>query len=132
MNILTMQGLSTSKVISPLGGLGVSSQYYKLHEDIETLLLTRKGSVIGNPSYGSSLHEILFETAGNATIQKVKNEVERILKNNYNFIMDVIIDVVLNNVSMNISIVYTTINDNLSTKLEFKIPLASEGGILYE
>lgn len=132
MNILTMQGLSTAKVINPLGGLGVTNQYYKLHEDIETLLLTRRGSVPGNPSYGSYLHEILFETGSNTTMKRVEDEVERILKDNYNFIHDTQITCNMENLTLHVQIVYTTINDNLSTKLEFNIPLASTGGIKYE
>lgn len=132
MNILTMQGLTIDKVINPLGGLGVTNQYYKLHEDIETLLLTRRGSVIGNPSYGSYLHEILFEPANESTIKRVKDEIRRILLNNYNFISSVDTECTVNNTTLRVSIVYTTLNDNLSTKLEFNIPLASEGGIQYE
>lgn len=132
MNILTMQGLTIDKVINPLGGLGVTNQYYKLHEDIETLLLTRRGSVIGNPSYGSYLHEILFEPANESTIKRVKDEIRRILLSNYNFISNVDTDCTVNNTTLRVSIVYTTLNDNLSTKLEFNIPLASEGGIRYE
>lgn len=132
MNILTMQGLSTAKVINPLGGLGVTNQYYKLHEDIETLLLTRRGSVIGNPTYGSHLHEILFETGSSSTIKRVENEIVRILKDNYNFINDVSIESKMEETSMRVNIIYTTLNDNLSTRLEFNIPLASEGGIRYE
>ena len=132
MNILTMQGLTTGKVINPLGGLGVTNQYYKLHEDIETLLLTRRGSVIGNPTYGSHLHEILFETATEATLQRVKDEIERILLNNYNFISEVSTECIPYGTHLQVSIIYKTLNDNLSTKLEFNIPLASEGGILYE
>ena len=132
MNILTMQGLTTDKVINPLGGLGVTNQYYKLHEDIETLLLTRRGSVVGNPTYGSYLHEILFETANKATLKRVEDEIHRILLNNYNFISEVVTDCEVQGTTLYISIVYKTLNDNLSTKLEFNIPLASEGGILYE
>ena len=132
MNILNMQGLSTSKVINPLGGLGVTNQYYKLHEDIETLLLTRRGSVIGNPSYGSYLHEILFETGNESTLKRVENEITRILKDNYNFINEVTINCNMVGNTLRAEIIYTTLNDNLSTRLEFNIPLASEGGISYE
>ena len=132
MNILTMQGLTIDKVINPLGGLGVTNQYYKLHEDIETLLLTRRGSVIGNPTYGSHLHEILFESMGETTMKRVKDEIRRVLLNNYNFISDVTTDCTVSGTTLIVSIVYKTLNDNLSTKLEFNIPLASEGGILYE
>lgn len=132
MNILTMQGMTIDKVINPLGRIGISSQYYKLHEDIETLLLTRAGSVIGNPSYGSRLHEILFETGGESTLQRVRTEITKILKENYNFINEILVTCKMESTTLHATIVYTTINESLSTKLEFNIPIASGGGISYE
>lgn len=134
MNILTMQGLTIdqTKLINPLGGLGVTNQFYKLHEDIETLLLTRRGSVIGNPSYGSRLHEMLFETGSDITLNRVKTEIIRILTENYNFINEVDVVCKMEATTLHVQVTYTTLNDDLSTKLEFNIPLSSEGGIKYE
>lgn len=132
MNILTMQGLTIDKVINPLGALGVTSQYYKLHEDIETLLMTRKGSVIGNPSYGSRLHEMLFEQGSESTMQRVESEITKILKDNYNFINEIQVTCTMKETTLRATVVYTTINESLSTKLEFNIPIASGGGISYE
>lgn len=132
MNILSMQGLSINMIINPLGGLGVTSQHDKLLQDIQTLLLTRRGTVIGNPSYGSYLHDILFELGSTSTIERVKNEISQVLLDNYNFIDETLIECSMEKNNLHVSITYTTINVNLSTRLEFNIPLASEGGILYE
>ena len=132
INVLSLQGMSTDKVINPLGGIGVVAQHEKLQQDVRTLLLTRKGSLIGNPSYGSNMHEYLFEQSGSTTITLVENEISDILKANYNFINKVETKVEVKEHTLYISISYTTINDNLSTKLEYKIPLNDEGRINYE
>lgn len=132
MNILNMQGMSTRQVLNPLGGIALTNQHEKLQEDIATLLITRRGSIIGNPSYGSYLHEILFETGNESTLARVKAEISRILTSNYNFIDTVEIECTMEGNLLHAEISYTTINVNLSTKLEFDIPLSSEGGIAYE
>lgn len=132
MNILTMQGLSIDPVVNNLGGLAVVSQHEKLQQDIQTLLLTRRGSIPGNPFYGSTLHEFIFESSSPTNLTIVKKEIESILVSNYNFISSVEIDTKVSEQKLNISIDYTAINTNLSTKLEFAIPLTIEGRIKYE
>lgn len=134
MNILTMQGLSTDKVINPLGGLGVVAQHNKLRQDIATLILTRKGSVIGNPAYGSDLHTYLFETASDQNNRLASKEICSLLEQHYNFIQDVQCECTVESEthSLYITISYSTLNTNLSTKLEYRVPLNEEGGIDYE
>ena len=132
INVLTLQGMSTDKVINPLGSIGVVAQHDKLQQDVRTLLLTRRGSLIGNPAYGSNLYTYLFDHANDTTINLVNSEIEDILKNNYNFINTVETSSRVEGNTLYISISYTTINDNLSTKLEYQIPLNEEGYINYE
>ena len=132
INVLSLQGMSTDKVINPLGSIGVVFQHEKLQQDVRTLLLTRKGSLIGNPNYGSTLHEYLFDRTSASTILLVENEISDILRNNYNFINKVETKIEVQGNALYISISYTTINDNLSTRLEYKIPLNEEGRISYE
>ena len=132
INVLTLQGMSTDKVINPLGSIGVVAQHDKLQQDVRTLLLTRKGSLIGNPAYGSNLYTYLFEHASDTTISLVNSEIEDILRQNYNFINSVETSARVEGNILYISISYTTINDNLSTRLEYAIPLNEEGRISYE
>ena len=132
INVLTLQGMSTDKVINPLGNIGVVAQHDKLQQDVRTLLLTRKGSLIGNPAYGSNLHTYLFDNSSTTTITLVNSEISDILKSNYNFINSVETSTRVEGNYLYISISYTTINDNLSTKLEYQIPLNEEGYISYE
>lgn len=132
LNILSMQGLSTEKVITEQGGLGVAYQHDKLQQDIKTLLLTRKGSVIGNPLYGSTLHEYLFDQASSSTYSALISEITDILKENYNFINEVSINISVKEHKLYLSIQYTTTVDNLSSSLEFTIPLDDNGMIIEE
>lgn len=132
INVLSLQGMSTDKVINPLGSIGVVAQHDKLQQDVRTLLLTRRGSLIGNPAYGSNLHEYLFEPSNNTTLTLLDSEINDILKSNYNFINSVETASRIDKNVLYISISYTTINDNLSTKLEYAIPLNEEGRISYE
>lgn len=132
LNILSLQGMSTDKVINPLGSIGIVAQHEKLQQDVRTLLLTRKGSLIGNPAYGSNLHTYIFDNSSSTTISLLNAEISSILKDNYNFINKVDTTSEVRGTSLYISIAYTTINDNLSTKLEYQIPLNEEGQIRYE
>lgn len=132
INVLTLQGMSTDKVINPLGSIGVVAQHDKLQQDVRTLLLTQRGSLIGNPAYGSRLHEYLFEPSNTTTLNLINSEISEILKNNYNFINTIETVSRVDGNILYISISYTTINDNLSTKLEYAIPLNEEGRIIYE
>lgn len=132
INVLSLQGMSTDKVINPLGSIGVVAQHEKLQQDVRTLLLTQKGSLIGNPRYGSNLHSYLFDPANDYSITLLESEISDILKENYNFINTVETTARVEEHNLYISISYTTINDNLSTKLEYSIPLNEEGRIRYE
>lgn len=131
MNILSMQGISTEQVINSQGQIGVVSQHEKLHQDIKTLLLTRKGSVLGNPEFGSNLYKYLFELSSEKNLALINKEVENVLLDNYNFITGAEINSRIDSTTLYLKIDYFTINTNLSTKLEYRIPLNTEGGIDY-
>lgn len=132
INVLTLQGMSTDKVINTLGSIGVVAQHDKLQQDIRTLLLTRKGSLLGNPEYGSNLYRYLFDNSSNTNILLINDEVKNVLMNNYNFIKEVTINSEIDSNLLYLRIDYVTINTNLSTRLEYKIPLNTEGGINYD
>lgn len=132
INVLTLQGMSTDKVINTLGSIGVVAQHDKLQQDIRTLLLTRKGSLLGNPEYGSNLYRYLFDNSSNTNILLINDEVKSVLMDNYNFIKEVTINSEIDSNLLYLRIDYVTINTNLSTRLEYKIPLNTEGGINYD
>ena len=132
MNVLNMQGLSTDKVINPLGQLGVVNQQEKLAQDLRTLILTRQGSVLGNPLYGSRLHEILFDTSSEETLALAESEVKTIIESNYNLIHNVKVKCTVKDKTLHMIVSYSTLNSELSTNLEFDIPLDTRGGNTYE
>ena len=95
------------------------------------MLLTRKGSLLGNPEYGSDIYKYLFDNSSNTNVLLINDEVKSVLLNNYNFIKDVSIESEIDDTLLYLKIDYVTVNTNLSTRLEYKIPLNSEGGINY-
>ena len=132
MNILTLQGITTDKVLNPLGQLGVVSQQEKLIQDIRTLLLTEKGSVLGNPEYGSNLNRYLFDTLSESTISNIKSEIQSAINNNYGSLNNTEIETEIKDNGLYVTVVYTTLNTDLSSSLEFTIPISKQGGISYE
>lgn len=132
MNVLNLQGLSTDKVINPLGQLGVVNQQEKLAQDIRTLLLTRYGTVLGNPTYGSKLHEILFDQASEETMHVAEHEIKTIINSNYNFIYNVEVKCTVLTNALHVLVEYSTMNAELLTSLEFDIPLNTRGVIINE
>lgn len=126
-----MQGMSTATVINDQGSIGIVSQHEKLQQDIRTLLLTRKGSLLGNPEYGSNLYKFLFELSNESNLVLINREIKEVLLDNYNFITDVQVNSNIDGNALYLKIDYFTINTNLSTRLEYKIPLNTEGGIDY-
>lgn len=132
MNILNLQGLSTDKVINPLGQLGVVNQQEKLAQDLRTLILTKYGTVLGNPTYGSKLHELIFDQSSDDTLHVAEHEIKSIIISNYNFIYSVDVVCSINKNELHILVNYSTMNTELLSSLEFDIPLNTRGGIISE
>lgn len=132
MNILNLQGISTDKIINPLGQLGVVSQQEKLLQNMVTLLMTQKGSLLGNPDYGSRLHEYLFETSSDTMLSSVKKEIRSVIETNYNSLNNLEIDTEIKENGLYVTLNYTTLNSDLSSAMEFTIPIGKKGGIRYE
>ncbi len=131
VNILSLQGMSTDKVINNQGSIGVVYQHEKLQQDVRTLLLTQKNSLIGNPNYGSNLYTYIFDEGNSADITLLKAEISEILTNNYNFINKVDTKTKIENNTLTIKISYTTTTDNLSSTLEYTFPLDENNQVSY-
>lgn len=129
MNVVSLQGMSTDKVINPLGQLGVVSNQEKLKQDMVTLLLTRRGSVPGNPLYGSNLHNYLFELSGDDMLVRLKHEIKNTLSFYYSSLNNLEVETSIEDNGVLVSIGYTTLNSDLSTSIEFSIPIVDRGGV---
>ena len=75
MNILQLQGMAAPNIVTAWGTTTVSHQLKKFREDLSILLLTKKGTMIGDPNYGSNLHQLLFQPASNGTAAAIREEI---------------------------------------------------------
>ena len=121
MNILGIAGASAEQTLNNLGGFKRLVQNVKFHDDLKVLLETQKGTFIGDPEYGSNLHELLFEPANEMTANLIRQEVAyTIEKYNENIAIDRI-DVTYKPHTVQLSINYSVLNTNVgdSVVLEF-------------
>lgn len=118
--IYNLQGISTD-LLNNLGSVKLTSTTSKFHEDIRLLLETKKGTLIGDPSFGSNLHELLYEPANEAIGALIRQEIIDTIENKYDnvIVTDVIVTFTEN--SVRASIYYRIYNSNIgdTIMLEF-------------
>ena len=119
-NIYDLRGISTTFLTS-LGRVRLSDNVNKLEEDFKTLLETRKGTLIGDPAFGSNLVDLLFEPASESLANEMRIEIANTLESYYTNISITNIDVVFSDVSVRLAISYKVFNSNISdtVMLEF-------------
>lgn len=121
INILTMNGMACSNFINSMGNTKEVSQHVKLLQNFKNILLCPLGSLVGDPAFGSRLHEFLFEPTTVELGNKVKNEIHRAITEAYNFLEVVSVDVTLNEHDIMCTVTYCINNSDLSVELEFSI-----------
>lgn len=121
MNILSMNGMACPNFINSLGNVAEKSQHEKLLQNFKNVLLCPLGSLIGDPAFGSRLHEYLFEPTTEALGNKIKNEINRAITQSYNFIEVQEVNVTLNEFDIRVSIIYILNTSDLSVNLEFSL-----------
>ena len=60
MNIFNIAGASAEQTFNNLGGFKRLIQNNKFHDNLKVLLETKKGTLIGDPDFGSNLYQLLF------------------------------------------------------------------------
>jgi len=119
-NIYDLRGISTTFLTS-LGRVRLSDNVNKLEEDFKTLLETRKGTLIGDPAFGSNLVDLLFEPASESLANEMRIEIANTLESYYTNISITNIDVIFSDVSVRLAISYKVFNSNINdtVMLEF-------------
>lgn len=119
-NIYSLQGISTD-LLNNLGSIKLSSTTSKFREDIRLLLETQKGTVIGDPSFGSNLCELLYEPANDSTGALIRQEVANTIEKFYNNVVIDSVDVTFSKNTVKLSIYYRVYNSNIgdTIMLEF-------------
>ena len=121
MNIFGLAGMSSQSTYNNLGGFRRLISNNKFHEDLRMLLETQRGTLIGDPDFGSNLHELLFEPAYNATAALMRQDIADCIEKYYSNVVINSIDITFTNVTVKLFINYTLMNTNVgdTVMLEF-------------
>lgn len=120
VNIYGLSGLSLD-LLSVLGNAKYKTTVNKFQEDLKTLLETKKGTLIGDPAFGSNLIDLLYEPANESTAALIRQEVATTIENYYNNINITQVDVTFRTNTVKLLIYYTITNTNIgdTVMLEF-------------
>ena len=113
MNLFGLIGPSAESLINNLGGWRRIISNNKFNDDIRVLLETKRGTLIGDPSFGSDLHELLFEPANEATASQIRQEVAQTIEEHFGNVSIGYVDVSFRPYTVKLSIGYTFINTNV-------------------
>lgn len=121
MNIFGIAGASAETLLTNLGGFKRLVSNYKFNDNLKVLLETKKGTLIGDPEYGSNLYQLLFEPANEATASAIRQEVATVVETWYSNVIISAVDVTFKSKSVQLSIHYKITNSNIedTAMLEF-------------
>lgn len=109
------------------GGISRKTNLEKVEENIRIALMTSRGTMIGNPDFGSDIYKILYYGANSATASRIRYEIERVFEKEFPelSIESIDIEFLKNTVKMYLyyKIQYSNISSNVT--LEF---INGEGG----
>lgn len=118
--IFGISGISL-QLLSTLGNVKQESSVKKFHEDIRVLLETKRGTLIGDPNFGSNLCDLLYEPANAMTAGQIRHEVATTIEKYYTNINITQVDVTYKSHTVQLSIYYRMFNSNIgdTIMLEF-------------
>lgn len=121
INIFGIAGASAEVLLNNLGGFKRLVSNNKFQDNLKVLLETRKGTLIGDPDFGSNLYELLFEPANEVTAAEIRQEVVTVIEKYYNNVVIDSVDIVFKPYSVKLTIFYRIMNTNIeeTTMLEF-------------
>lgn len=113
MNLFGLIGPSAEALLNNLGGWRKIASNTKFNDDLKVLLETRRGTLIGDPSFGSDLYELLFEPANESTAAQIRQEVAHTIEEYFGNINIESVDVTFRTYTIKLDINYTFINTNV-------------------
>ena len=117
MNVLSASGLKSSNLFNEHGSLSREVSWNKLEDDIRVLLMTTKGTLIGDPNFGSNLFNLIYQPASNSSASLMRTEISNCIGEYYPEISITYIDVVFSDTNVNFDIGYKIANTNTINKL---------------
>lgn len=120
-NIFGISGASAESLLNSLGSFRRIVSNNKFRDNLKVLLETRKGTLIGDPEYGSNLYQLLFEPANEATGALIRQEVVNTIEKYYNNIIIDSVDITFTKTTVQLKISYRVTNTNIgdTVMLEF-------------
>lgn len=120
VKIYELNGISLN-LLTNLGNVRLKSSLEKFKEDLRMLLETKRGTLIGDPAFGSNLYQILFEPANESTAALIRQEVATTIEKYYTTVSIQQIDINFKSNTVQISIFFNIINTNIgdTVMLEF-------------
>ncbi len=120
VRIYGLNGISLD-LLTNLGNVRTKFSTDKFREDLKALLETQRGTLIGDPAFGSNLYQLLFEPANSSTAALIRQEVANTIEKYYNNISIQQIDVTYKTNTVQLIIYYNVINTNIgdTIMLEF-------------
>lgn len=116
-----LYGMNSQNLINVRGGLTVSESNTKFRDDLKVLLETKKGTLVGDPEFGSNLYTYLYEPASEATAALIRVEVDQVISKYYSNFVVRAVDVYFKDKTIALVITYSIVNSNVtdSVTLEF-------------
>lgn len=118
--IFGISGISTD-LLGTLGKVKVTSSNNKFLEDMKILLETKRGTLIGDPEFGSDLCDLLYEPANEVTASLIRQEVASSIEKYYDNVLIDQVDVTFKSHTIQLHIYYRIYNTNIgdTIMLEF-------------
>ncbi len=120
MNMFNLSGASASSLLNNLGGFKRITSDVKFHDDLKVLLETQKGTLIGDPSFGSNLYTLLFEPANMGTAGLIRQTVADAIQEYYPNVTVRTIDVAFTKVTVKINIAYMLAYTNVGNTATYE------------
>lgn len=111
MNILSLSGMTVINPINSLGGIRVVQNVEKFHSDLKVLLETEKGTMIGDPGFGSNLYRYLFLPASESTASFIREEIRTCIESNFENIIVQNIDIIFKDNTASAVITYAATSE---------------------
>lgn len=111
MNILSLSGMTVINPINSLGGIRVVQNVEKFHSDLKVLLETEKGTMIGDPEFGSNLYRYLFLPASESTASFIREEIRTCIESNFENIIVQNIDIIFKDNTASAVITYAATSE---------------------
>lgn len=122
MDYTSLAGLNLTKPINSAGGTNKAIQAKKFEDDLRVIIMTPKGSLIGNPDFGSNVHKYLFEPANELTASLLRDEIKEVIESNFDNLLVRSIDITFNRRNVIVTIKYSlyVIDNEETIELSFR------------